>query len=52
MADKDQWGFYEDSHGKWRWRRIVLRSRAVSYSRGYPNKLECIANARRFGFTD
>jgi uncharacterized protein YegP (UPF0339 family) len=52
MAGKDQWGFYEDSHGKWRWRRVALHGRTVSYSRGYQNKPDCMANARRFGYSD
>ena len=53
MAGNDKWEFYKDNEGKWRWRRIASNGRIVgASSEGYVNKLDCIANAKRHGYTD
>lgn len=51
MSDKDQWEFYKDTRGQWRWRRTSSNGRIVaSSSQGYANKQYCVANARRCGY--
>lgn len=48
----DKWEFYQDANGDWRWRRIAPNGQIVgSSSEGYKNKSDCIANARRHGYT-
>lgn len=48
----DKWEFYQDSQGKWRWRRIAPNGRIVGAStEGYSNRQDCIDNARRNGYS-
>jgi uncharacterized protein YegP (UPF0339 family) len=48
----DKWEFYKDTKGEWRWRRISSNGNIVgSSSQGYVNKEDCIANAKRNGYT-
>lgn len=48
----DKWEFYQDSSSEWRWRRTASNGRIVgASSQGYVNKSDCIANARRNGYT-
>ena len=52
MSSNDKWEFYQDSQDLWRWRRIAPNGRIVgSSSEGYKNKIDCIYNARRNGYT-
>lgn len=52
MADQDKWEFYKDNRGEWRWRRTASNGCIVgASSEGYVNKADCIANARRNGYT-
>jgi len=47
----DNWEFYTDASGDWRWRRIAPNGRIVgSASQGYSNKSDCEDNARRNGW--
>lgn len=48
----DTWDFYTDGKGEWRWRRTASNGRIVgASSQGYVNRADCIANARRNGYT-
>lgn len=48
----DKWEFYQDAHGKWRWRRVAPNGKIVgSSSESYNNRADCVANARRNGYT-
>lgn len=48
----DKWEFYTDSRGDWRWRRVASNGREVGAStEGYRNRADCVANARRHGYT-
>jgi len=48
----DKWEFYQDPKGDWRWRRIAPNGRIVGNSgEGYRNRADCVANARRNGYT-
>lgn len=48
----DKWEFYQDALGKWRWRRTAPNGKIVgSSSEGYNNRTDCVANARRNGYT-
>ena len=48
----DKWEFYVDDREEWRWRRTATNGRIVgASSQGYNNKSDCIANARRNGYT-
>jgi uncharacterized protein YegP (UPF0339 family) len=52
MYNQDKWEFYKDNRGEWRWRRTASNGRIVGAStEGYVNKADCIANARRNGYT-
>lgn len=47
MYNQDKWEFYKDN-----WRRTASNGRIVGAStEGYVNKADCIANARRNGYT-
>lgn len=49
----DKWEFYLDAKGDWRWRRTAPNGRIVgASSQGYSNKRDCIANAKRNGYTN
>ena len=51
-GEKDKWEFYTDRSGHWRWRRYAPNGVLVGAStEGYVNKADCIANARRHGYT-
>jgi uncharacterized protein YegP (UPF0339 family) len=48
----DKWEIYQDSSGDWRWRRIASNGREVgASSEGYRNRADCVANAKRNGYT-
>ena len=52
MIRIDKWEFYVDDKEEWRWRRTATNGRIVgASSQGYNNKSDCIANARRNGYT-
>lgn len=52
MSNPDRWEFYKDNRGEWRWRRTASNGRIVGAStEGYVNKADCIANAKRNGYT-
>ena len=52
MYNQDKWEFYKDNRGEWRRRRTASNGRIVGAStEGYVNKADCIANARRNGYT-
>jgi uncharacterized protein YegP (UPF0339 family) len=47
----DQWTFYRDRSGDWRWRRKARNGRIVGAStEGYRKAADAIANARRNGW--
>jgi len=51
-GENDKWEFYQDSADEWRWRRIAPNGNIVgSSAEGYKNKSDCIANAKRNGYT-
>ncbi|MDD2342677.1 MAG: DUF1508 domain-containing protein [Tolumonas sp.] len=48
----DTWDIYQDTKKEWRWRRTAPNGRIVgASSQGYVNKSDCIANARRNGYS-
>ena len=48
----DKWDIYQDAQGQWRWRRTADNGRVVGAStQGYSNRADCVANARREGYT-
>jgi uncharacterized protein YegP (UPF0339 family) len=48
----DTWLIYQDAEGKWRWRRTADNGRIVGAStESYSNRSDCVANARRSGYT-
>jgi len=50
MANTFRWSFYLDSRGQWRWKRKASAAQAIAYSEAFQNKVDCIDNARRFGY--
>jgi uncharacterized protein YegP (UPF0339 family) len=49
---KDKWEFYQESNDYWRWRRTAPNGNIVGASaEGYRNKSDCIANAKRNGYS-
>lgn len=49
---QDKWEFYQDAAGFWRWERKAPNGRTVGAStEGYHNRADCVANARRNGYT-
>lgn len=51
MATDDQWQFYKDKAGLWRWRRLSANRRIVGAStEGYADGMDCKANAIRNGY--
>jgi len=49
----DKWEIYKDNVGEWRWRRVATNGRIVgASSQGYVNRIDCVANAERHGYTD
>jgi uncharacterized protein YegP (UPF0339 family) len=48
----DKWDIYQDDDKQWRWRRTAPNGRIVgSSSEGYRNRADCVANAKRNGYT-
>lgn len=48
----DKWEIYQDPSRKWRWRRVASNGKIVGAStEGYNNRSDCVANARRNGYT-
>lgn len=48
----DTWVFYQDDRSEWRWRRTAPNGNIVGAStEGYRNRQDCVANARRNGYT-
>ncbi len=53
IGKDDKWEFYKDEAGEWRWRRTARNGELVGAStEGYKNRSDCVANARRHGYTD
>jgi uncharacterized protein YegP (UPF0339 family) len=49
---QDRWEIYKESNGQWRWRRTASNGRIVGAStQGYNNRIDCLANAKRLGYT-
>jgi uncharacterized protein YegP (UPF0339 family) len=49
---QDTWKIYQDTTGQWRWNRTAPNGKIVAASsEGYRNKADCVANARRNGYT-
>jgi uncharacterized protein YegP (UPF0339 family) len=52
MGDRDTWEIYKDRRDEWRWRRRAINGRIVgASSEGYKLRRECVANAKRNGYT-
>lgn len=50
--DSDKWEFYKDARNEWRWKRIAPNGKQVgSSNEGYINRIDCVANARRHGYS-
>lgn len=48
----DKWEIYQDARSEWRWRRTAANGNLVGAStEGYKNRSDCVANARRSGYT-
>lgn len=48
----DKWEFFQEANGDWHWRRVAPNGRIVgSSSEGYRNRADCVANAKRNGYT-
>lgn len=48
----DTFEIYRDAQGNWRWRRVAGNGRIVgASSESYINRTDCVANARRNGYT-
>lgn len=49
----DVWEFYQDAREEWRWRRKSRSNGRIvgASTEGYVKKTDCIANARRNGYT-
>jgi uncharacterized protein YegP (UPF0339 family) len=48
----DVWLIYQDTAGLWRWRRTAPNGNIVAAStESYHNRADCVANARRSGYT-
>lgn len=48
----DNWTIYQQNNGDWRWTRTAPNGRIVgASSEGYRNRADCVANARRNGYT-
>ena len=48
----DTWQFYQDALSQWRWRLVAGNNTVIGAStEGYWNRTDCIANARRLGYT-
>ena len=49
---QDTWEIYTDANEEWRWRRKAPNGEIVGAStEGYKNRADCVANARRNGYT-
>lgn len=47
----DRWEIYTDRSGYWRWRVYAPNGVLVgASSEGYVRRIDCVANARRFGY--
>ncbi|PWD70110.1 MULTISPECIES: YegP family protein [Enterobacterales] len=48
----DKWEIYKDNAGEWRWRRTASNGNIVgAATQGYVNRVDCVANAKRNGYT-
>jgi len=48
---KEEWEFYKDMKGKWRWKKLNKNGKVVKRSSiNYINKLDCLNNARKNGY--
>ena len=53
LGQDDQWKFYKDKKGEYRWRRTASNGEIVGSSHeGYKNRKDCIANAERAGYVE
>ena len=49
---QDEWKIYRDNKGEWRWTRTAPNGRKVAAStEGYKNRADCVANAKRNGYS-
>ena len=48
----DTWEIYKSTNGEWRWKRKAPNGQIVAAStEGYKNRADCVANAKRSGYT-
>lgn len=48
----DNWVFYRDRIGEWRWRHLAGDGEQLGAStEGYKNRADCVANAKRNGYS-
>ena len=49
----EKWTFYKDKKSEWRWKRVAPNGKIVgAASEGYKNRLDCVENAKRNGFSE
>ena len=47
----DNWDFYKDLKGRWKWRKYGKNGKIIKESSdSYINKLDCLNNARKNGY--
>jgi len=49
----DSWKIYQDTRGEWRWERKSAGNNKIvgASTEGYKNRSDCVANAKRNGYT-
>jgi len=46
------WKIYKDSADEWRWNVTAANGKTIAASsEGYKNRIDCVSNARVFGYT-
>lgn len=51
MSLSETWEIYQDAAHEWRWRRKSGGRIIGASTEGYKNRADCVANARRHGYT-
>ncbi len=52
LKSEDKWELYQDEKKEWRWKRKARNGENVGASHeGYKNRIDCLANAKRHGYT-